>query len=292
MATKILLDTDIGSDIDDAVCLAYLLANPECELLGITTVTSEPVKRAMLASVLCEIAGEDIPIYPGAADPFLIPQLQTKAKQAGALKRWGHKKDFPDGEAVEFLRSTIRKYPGEIILLTIAPLTNIGLLFAVDPEIPSLLKGVYSMCGNFFRKTKGYNKVEWNAMGDYHASAVVYNVKIKMHRSFGIDVTSKVTMKPEEFKERFSHHDLLKPIVDFSKAWFSEWPIVTFHDPLAAVSIFDKSVCKYQKGTVEIELEKKNERGLTRWAPNPKGKHEVAVRVNPERFFKKYFEFF
>ena len=38
---KILLDTDIGSDIDDAVCLAYLLANPACELLGITTVTGE-----------------------------------------------------------------------------------------------------------------------------------------------------------------------------------------------------------------------------------------------------------
>ena len=41
MPTKILLDTDIGSDIDDAVCLAYLLANQECELLGITTVSGE-----------------------------------------------------------------------------------------------------------------------------------------------------------------------------------------------------------------------------------------------------------
>ncbi|UCE08759.1 MAG: nucleoside hydrolase, partial [bacterium] len=47
MRTKILLDTDIGTDIDDAVCLAYLLANPECELMGITTVTGEAEKRAM-----------------------------------------------------------------------------------------------------------------------------------------------------------------------------------------------------------------------------------------------------
>ena len=50
---KILLDTDIGSDIDDAVCLAYLLRQPACELVGITTVTGEPVKRAMLASCPC-----------------------------------------------------------------------------------------------------------------------------------------------------------------------------------------------------------------------------------------------
>jgi len=65
MPTKILLDTDIGSDIDDAVCLAYLLANPDCDLLGITTVTGDTVKRASMASVLCKIAGRNIPIHPG-----------------------------------------------------------------------------------------------------------------------------------------------------------------------------------------------------------------------------------
>lgn len=289
---KILLDTDIGSDIDDAVCLAYLLANPDCELLGITTVTGEPVKRASMASVLCEIAGKNIPIYPGSANPLLIPQLQTKAKQAGALKKWKHKKDFPKGEAVEFLRSTIRNNPGEIILLTIAPLTNIGILFSVDPEIPSLLKGLVLMCGNYFRKAKGYNKIEWNAMGDYHASAIVYNAKVKVHRSFGIDVTSEVTMKRDEFKERFSKHELLKPVIDFSKVWFAEWPIVTFHDPLAAVAVFDKGVCEYQRGNVEIELEKKNLKGLTRFTPDKKGKHEIAVKVNPQRFFENYFKVF
>ncbi len=82
MSVKILLDTDIGTDIDDAVCLAYLLANPDCDLLGITTVTGEPVKRAMLASALCRIAGKKIPVYPGSADPLLIPQLQLKAGQS------------------------------------------------------------------------------------------------------------------------------------------------------------------------------------------------------------------
>ena len=57
MGIKILLDTDIGSDIDDAVCLAYLLANPACELLGITTVTGEADVRASMASAMCKVAG-------------------------------------------------------------------------------------------------------------------------------------------------------------------------------------------------------------------------------------------
>ena len=47
-----------GSDIDDAACLAYLLAQPDCELLGITTVTGEGQRRAMLASALCREAGK------------------------------------------------------------------------------------------------------------------------------------------------------------------------------------------------------------------------------------------
>lgn len=292
MAVKILLDTDIGGDIDDAVCLAYLLANPACDLLGITTVTSEPVKRAMLASVLCRISGKDIPICPGASDPLLIPQLQLKAEQAFALKYWEHDRTYPQGEAVEFLRSTIRKYPGEIILLTIGPLTNIALLFSVDPGIPFLLKGLYSMCGHFFRRNRNLPAVEWNAMLDYHATAIVYRTKLKKHRSFGLDVTTKVTMKPEEFKEKFSRHDLLKPVVDFSKAWFDKWPVVTFHDPLAAVSVFNKKVCEFQKGNIRIEFEKKNKNGLTGWKPDPKGKHEIAVKVNPAAFFENYFSVF
>lgn len=46
---KILLDTDIGGDIDDAVCLAYLLREPQCALLGVTTVCGESEKRAAAA---------------------------------------------------------------------------------------------------------------------------------------------------------------------------------------------------------------------------------------------------
>lgn len=105
MAHKILLDTDIGSDIDDAVCLAYLLAQPECDLLGITTVTGEPLLRARLASALCHAAGRDIPIYPGAANPLIIAQRQTSATQAARLDRWSHTTDFPIFRRIRRLES-------------------------------------------------------------------------------------------------------------------------------------------------------------------------------------------
>src|SRR5512141_3256451 len=100
MTTKIILDTDIGSDIDDAVCLAYLLAQPQCELLGITTVSGEPEKRAAMASAQCRAAGVQIPIYPGAPLTLLNGQRQPECSQAFALDRWPHQAEFPPGEAV------------------------------------------------------------------------------------------------------------------------------------------------------------------------------------------------
>ncbi|MEO2181212.1 MAG: nucleoside hydrolase, partial [bacterium] len=57
MPLKVLLDTDIGSDIDDAVALSYLLKKPNCNLLGVTTVTGDAVNRARLVKTLCEAAG-------------------------------------------------------------------------------------------------------------------------------------------------------------------------------------------------------------------------------------------
>ncbi len=205
MTTKILFDTDIGTDIDDAVCLAYLLAQPKCDLLGITTVTGESCARARMASAMCRVAGrDDVPIYPGVEVPLLIPQRQRTAGQAAALHKWDHRTDLPpQGEAIQFMRRTIRENPHDVVLLAVGPLTNVGLLFATDPEIPSLLKELVLMCGVFTNRRPGYGPLEWNAMGDPHATAVVYKHGVRRHRSIGLDVTTQVTMDAGEVRQRF-----------------------------------------------------------------------------------------
>jgi purine nucleosidase len=291
MTTKILLDTDIGSDIDDAVCLAYLLSHPDCELLGITTVTGEAEKRASIASALCKVAGKDIPIFPGAETPLLISQRQPCAQQAVALRNWDHDASFPRGQAIEFLRHTIRSHPGEVVLLAIAPLTNVGLLFSVDPEIPALLKGLVMMCGRFSDRVQGdYGPVEGNAAGDPHAAAIVYRAQVALHRSIGLDVTSWVTMTAGEFRRKFREYRLGGPVLDCVEIWFQRFDITTFHDPLAASTMFDTEICKFRKGTVEVDISNKESLGKTCWreggADSP---HEVAVEVDRERFLKHYF---
>lgn len=285
---KVLLDTDIGSDIDDAVCLAYLLANPACNLLGITTVTGEAVKRAQIASALCKIAGKDVEIFPGSEQPLLNPQYQPLAPQAEALKRWPHQEKFPEGRAIQFLRDTIRKYPEEVTLLTIGPLTNIGLLFRIDPEIPRLLKSLVMMCGVFTNRLAGVGPLEWNAMGDPHATAIVYQSPVQIHRSIGLDVTCQVTMQAEEVRQRFQS-DLLLPVQDFAEVWFRHNSTLTFHDPLAAVTLFDDKVCDFERGMIEVELVSRRLKGMTHWTPDNAGPHQVAMKVDANRFFNHYF---
>ncbi len=287
MPTKILLDTDIGTDIDDAVCLAYLLSQPACDLVGITTVTGEPEKRAMIASAICRAAGKEVPIYPGVEQPLLVPQYQPEARQAVALDRWPHDTAFPRGQAIDFMRRTIRAHPGEITLLTVGPLTNIGLLFAVDPEIPRLLKGLVMMCGLFSNRVAGVGPREWNAYGDPHATAIVYGAPVALHRSLGIDITAQVYMPAAEVRERF-RTPILQPVLDFAAVWFDEWPCISFHDPLVAVTIFNEDVCRFAQGTVDVELSGNKVAGMTHWTPG-EPRHEVAVAVDPARFFEHYF---
>ncbi len=282
---KLLLDTDIGYDIDDAVCLAYLLAQPQADILGITTVTGEADRRAMMASALCKVAGKDIPIYPGAEKPLLIDTIQGHAPQADALTRWAHDTTFLAGEAVEFLRRTIRQHPGEITLLAIGPLTNIALLFMVDPEIPALLKSLVLMNGYFLGDAR---TPEWNVLLDPHASAIVYRTQPPVFRAIGLDVTTKVQMNAAEVRRRFDT-PLLHPVLDFAEVWFAQRPEITFHDPLAAAIIFDEHICRFETGQVTVDLGQNA--GRTNWQPGP-GRHEIAMSVDANRFFDHFFSVF
>ena len=291
MKTKVILDTDIGNDIDDAVCLAYLLAQPDCELLGITTVSGAPIERAKICSVLTKIAGKEIPIYPGLDTPLLTEQHQKTVPQADRLPNWEHDTEFPEAKAISFLQDTVRKNPGEVVLLTIGGLTNTALLFATDPEIPSLLKSLVMMVGVFTNRVIGRGGVEWNAGQDPYAASIMYRHEADVHRSVGLDVTAQVKMDKEQVRERFQH-PLLKPVLDFADVWFGHRDIITFHDPLAAATIFDDDICGFETGNVEVELQSDRLRGMTHWRADPEGRHQVAMEVNPERFFEHYFSVF
>lgn len=287
MPQKIVLDTDIGTDIDDAVCLAYLLAQPECDLLGVTTVSGQALERAKLVSVLRGVAGYDnMPIYPGVEAPLLVPPVQVIAQQAEALPKWQHAIGFAQGEAINFLRQIIRTYPGEVTLVAIGPLTNIALLFALDAEIPLLLKELVIMGGYY---TVPGGALEHNIRCDPHAAQIVFNSPVRL-RAVGLDVTRQVTLDADEVRARFSSK-LLAPVLDFAEVWFRDVTgQITFHDPLAAAVIFDDSLCRFEYGHASVELRDDATLGYTYWSQNESGRHAIAMTVDPARFFDHFFQ--
>jgi len=145
--TRIILDTDIGDDIDDAFALALAMRSPEIEIVGITTAWGDTTLRARLVQrFLKENGAPEIPIAAG---------IETKSKGNFSQTRWAQ-----DGEefhkrtdAVDFLLEQARKAPGEITLVAIGPLTNVGEAIERDAAAFRKFKRVVLMGGSI---RKGY----------------------------------------------------------------------------------------------------------------------------------------
>src|SRR5689334_4582835 len=108
----ILFDTDPGSDIDDVLALAYLLRQPRCELLGITTVSGDVGKRAAIVEIVCNaFARKNIPIHAGASQTIAHGPGQPNVPHYDAVASLPHRKFYKPDAAVDFMRQTIRKHP-------------------------------------------------------------------------------------------------------------------------------------------------------------------------------------
>lgn len=286
---KLLLDTDIGGDLDDALALAYLLRQPRCELLGVTTVGGEAEKRAALASAICKAAGRaDMPIHVGASAPILLDEKQPVAQQAEALsEQWPHLTFGLRNTAIGFLADTIRAYPHQITLLTIGPLTNIGLLFALEPDVVPLLAGMMVMGGSLLAESA---HDEWNIYCDPHAAAKVFGSGLPLI-SVGVDVTGPCRLEREDFYRRLRH---LGGPFDFvcamAEVFFRDTDAVVFHDPYAAALIFEPALCATRSMRLEVELYDKAHLGRTRAVAEAADRpHRVAFGGDPEAFFEHYF---
>lgn len=289
---KILLDTDLGSDIDDSFAIAYLLAQKECDLLGITTVSGEAVKRAEMASAICVNAGRpDVPIYPGADLPLVCPIVQAEAKQYPKIAGFEHRSDFVPNTAVDFMHKTVRENPGEVTLLAIGPFTNVALLFAIDPEIPSLLKRLVIMGGCFNQKDPQNPLIEWNVRCDPHAARIMFDRTPQDFWAIGADVTRGVFI-PKELHTPYLDIPFLKPVFKFAEEWFTRSDRVSYHDPLAAAMIFEPKLFEFTRVNAEVIVDTPELCGANRVENAPDGKIKAVTKVDTAAFFEHFFGIF
>jgi inosine-uridine nucleoside N-ribohydrolase len=138
---KAILDTDIGDDIDDAYALTLALHSPEFEILGITTAWGDTALRARLAARLLMTDGANkIPVLPG---------VPTHSKSNFSQRAWAAAGPAPArGSAVDFLLAQARRYPHQITLIAIGPLTNVAAAIDRDPSGFRLFSRVVLMGGS------------------------------------------------------------------------------------------------------------------------------------------------
>ncbi|MGB9406117.1 MAG: nucleoside hydrolase [Terracidiphilus sp.] len=188
----VILDTDIGDDIDDAFALALALRSPELSLLGITTEYGDTELRAkLLDRFLWNVGQQGIPVIPGVPTPHnnvftqaayarsedyfpqcggAVSMLYTRGMEDD-YARWAEERRHDDASG--FLLDQIRAHPGEITLIAIGPLFNIQVAIERDPATFRKLKRVVMMGGSIYR---GYDDAkattprppdaEWNISRD------------------------------------------------------------------------------------------------------------------------------
>jgi inosine-uridine nucleoside N-ribohydrolase len=289
----LLFDTDIGSDIDDAVCLAYLLRQPRCDLLGITTVSGEPRARAALADAVCQAAGRpDLPIRAGNDVGINRGIVQPACPQAAVLPRFPHRApdSFEPYTAVAFLREQILARPGELTLLAVGPLTNLALLFTLDPTVPAKLKRLVLMGGLFGWNVPGTPR-EWNILCDPLAAAIVFRAPVPELVAIGLDVTTQCRLPTADCVARFRQAGgPLAVVAAATEIWGRHASHVTFHDPLAGSVVFHPELCRYAAGRIEVETQSERLAGATLFNPNaPDKPHQIAHAVDAQAFFEDYF---
>lgn len=282
---KILLDTDIGNDMDDMQALAYLLARDDVELLGITTVTGEVETRAMLADMMCRLAKKDVPIHLGCESGLNgeFKQKRVNPYEKALVDSFPHKDSFTADTAVEFLRETIEADPGEIILCVIGPATNIAKLFTKYPHIPSLLKKLVIMGGKYGEADSSFwGEYEWNIINDVPAARIMFDAPVSDALVFGVELTKDVFRTDVNTTADLSAScPMLKP---FSVA-IRNCPAAWYHDAVALSALFCTDGMAFERGNISV-----TEQGETVFTKDLSGRHLLMTEFDVEKFFRHFCE--
>lgn len=283
-SSKVIIDTDIGDDIDDAFAIALALSSRKVQVLGITTAFGDTALRARLVERFLTETGDGwVPVFAGPA---------TKAENVFSQRRYAEQfpaRQWPDG--VSFLLDEIRRYPGQITLICIAPLTNIGPLIDRDPATFRKLRRVVMMGGSIrsgyddlgFLPDHGPNP-EYNILMDIPAAKKLFaaGVPIFMMPLDSTQLKLDEVLRAKLFSQGTKATDQLALL-------YQQWtnatqnPTPTLFDAMAVADVLDPSLCPTTPMHITVD-----DQGYTRPMPGTPNA-QVCLRSDSDQFFHFYF---
>ncbi len=266
MARKILIDTDPG--IDDTMAILLALRSPELEVVGLSAVfgNTRVEMTAQNALRLVELEGHgDIPVAKGAGVPMVIPVKALGTHVHGDDGMGNTNPPPPKGRlmdipAAEFIVEMILANPGEITLVPVGPLTNIGLALRLEPRIVGLVKEVVIMGGSAYARGNATPVAEANINNDPHAASLVFSAGWPL-TMVGLDVTTK-TIMTRDYLEALGRvgnpaTTFFARILPVYQAYFDKFygmgGSIHTHDPSAIAYLIDPGLFKTQRMPVYVE---------------------------------------
>lgn len=260
----VVFDTDIGSDVDDAVALALLLACPEAiDLRAVTTVAADTAGRARLAARLLALAGRrDVPVAAGEREALL---------RRDRFPVWGHEgRGVPDGDlaplldepAPQVLVRLAREVPG-LEILAVGPMTNVARALALYPELPGRVGGLTIMGGHIRRVALGGKVfapgIDYNLCSDPEAAVAVLGAGFRT-TLVTADVTLQVWLRPGDVEALARSGPLGSALATQVRIWdpvqrslftglggeMAPDNVSFLHDPLAALSLIDPAPLRFE----------------------------------------------
>jgi inosine-uridine nucleoside N-ribohydrolase len=253
----VIIDTDVGDDIDDAFALAIALQDPRLKVIGITTAWGDTRTRTLLARRLL--------VSLGRSDVVVAQGPQTPSKVTFTQKKWASEAvdTSPAPDAIAFIRDQVSRQPGQITLIALAPLSNIEALQLRAPHALHDLKQVVMMGGSIYA---GYDEqgaipvakpsAEYNVLSAPKGLSILLQSGIPV-RMFPLDSTQ---IKFDEVKrERLFAYG--SPASDALTLLYHQWRLLngwgqitpTLFDAVPVAWMLRPAVCQLEPLHVEVD---------------------------------------
>jgi purine nucleosidase len=249
----VLIDTDIGNDIDDALALALALRSPELDVRAVTTVFGNTYQRARLAAHLLTTFGhEDIPVAAGVQIPIQPRQRPSGVPQAAILDDHVEYPALSTLSGPELIIQTAQAHQGQLTLLCLGPLTNVAKALNREPNLFMAIRRIVMMGG-----TSSWPWPEWNIRSDARAAQIVLGAGIPV-TMLGWNVTLRCQLQAKHIEHLRTNGSaqtqLLSQLLAIWQRHRPRWQpgLPYLHDPLVVAALCAPELLKFEEMTARV----------------------------------------
>jgi purine nucleosidase len=272
----VLLDTDIGTDVDDILALVLLARAPELQLIGVTTVYGDTTLRArMVRQVLDQMQLPDIPIGIGATETLTRRPVFWAGHEGEGMPGLDLVRVDEDVTASDLLRRAAAEHRGTLEVFAIGPLTNVAAAIEADDAFAASVHHLYVMGGAFWME-----QAEHNIKSDPEAAAIVFGAGIPM-TICGLDVTLRAWLREADLPRLREAADGIGSLLENQvRRW---WTYIgaqenNLHDPLAILPAIQPEMFRFERCDVTVDVNGP-ESGRTRLQRCGQGDAQIAADV-------------